>query len=135
MTLRHRRWTRQANGPLPDPPPKIIKGCCPSYIPHCLSCCNHPNAIYLNKWDWKHRPTLYHELVHWFDYQYLTDADREEIRRHYGWPEMSWWHQTPSDAIDPNCERLARAGTRMYLHPRQYKWLRRKFRAAKEAAC
>lgn len=129
MTLRHRLWVRQANGPLPDPIPPIRKGCCPGE-PFCWSCCDHPNAVYLNKWDWKHRPTLYHELVHWFDFQYLTDADREEIRLHYGWPAMAWWHEA-GQKIDPNCERLARVGTQMLLHPRRHKWLRRFLRGVR----
>ena len=135
MSLKHRLWLRQANGPLPDPLPPIRKGCCPSYK-RCLSCCNHPNAIYLSRWDWKHQPTFYHELGHWFDYQHLSEDDRQEIRARYGWPVGAWWwEENPETAWnEPNCERFAKAYTRMLLHPRDYKWLRRKLRKAKERA-
>lgn len=136
MSLRHRRWVRLANGPVPDPLPRVEKGCCPGYEKRQLSCCKYPEAIYLNRWDWKHRPTFYHELVHWFDRQYLTPDDREEIRQHFGWPRVSWWWVTDPQKNDgsyrPNCERLAGAGVWMYLHPKEHKWLRRRLRAAKE---
>jgi hypothetical protein len=115
---------------MPDPIPPIRRGPCPDYLPQQFSCCDHPRNVWLNRWDWKHRPTLYHELTHWFDFQYLTPEDREEIRLHFGWPELPWWHY-PGEKQDPLCEYLARVGTRMYLHPNQYRWLRRKFRAAK----
>ena len=136
MSLRHRLWYRLANGPLPDPLPRIVKGPCPRYT-RVWSCCNHPDAIYLIPSEWKHRGILYHETGHWFDFQYLTDEDREEIRAHFGWPKTAWWYvnedplRTPRD---PNCERFARTYEEVLLHPRERKWLRRKLRQVKERA-
>lgn len=135
MNVRHRRWYRQANGPLPDPLPTILRGVCPGYEKRRLSCTDYPTAIYLNRWDvWKRR-VLYHETTHWFDMQYLTNQDREDIRAHYSWPLLPWWYQVSPEkleAYDPNCERLAWAGEEMYLHPRKYRWLRQKMRACKQ---
>lgn len=134
MNPRHRLWLRQANGPLPDPLPRFIKGGCPDYPEIELSCSSYPTAIYLNRWDWKHRPTFLHEVVHWFDSQYFTDRDREEIRVRYHWPNVRWtwdgWSPLRSHQ-EPNCERLAKVGVDMFLHPARFKWLRQKFREAK----
>ena len=133
MNLRHRRWLRQANGPLPEPLPKIRKGCCPSYKTVCLSCCNQEHGVWLNRWDWKHRPTLYHELAHWFDYRHLQDADREVLKAHFGWPDLPWWWEASPETewTQPNCERFAKVYTHMLLHPRQHKWLRGTLREVK----
>lgn len=134
----HTRWFRDANGPLPEPLPRVVYGCCPGYEKQRLSCTDYPEAIHLNRWDYaplpRNRRVLYHELTHWFDMQYLSDLDREEIRFRYGWPRLPWWYsESPetTETFDPNCERLAWAGEEMYLHPRRYRWLRQKFRDCK----
>ena len=122
--LHHERFLAQANGPLPHPLPRIRFGPCPPYRQ--FSGCDYPNAIWLNRWDWLKRRPLYHELTHWVDMQYLSDADREVIRQRYGWPDVAWWWaDTPErQGLEPNCERLAWLGVEMYLHPRKCRWLR-----------
>ena len=139
MNVFHRYWFKRANGPLPDPLPRIVKGKCPGYGGRVWSCCNHPDAIYLIRSEWRNKEILYHETGHWFDFQYLTDQDREEIRARFAWPRTPWCYLPGEDPIkdgcrEPNCERFARAYEDVLLHPRKHKWLRRKLRAAKARA-
>lgn len=73
---------------------------CPAYKPvHGLSwSCYEPSTrtVYLARQDWRDRFALLHEYGHAYDFERMTDAEREQVKRILGYSQgRPWWLDRP----------------------------------------
>lgn len=76
----------------------IVHAPCPTY--HYASSCYDPSTqmIYISKRDERSRFVLLHEYGHAYDFQRLTNTQRESFKRLLGYPAArDWWQMGHRD--------------------------------------